>query len=66
MKNDHKLREEKNSPDFVVSCTVTHFEIPPPQSFVRNEVVVQKGHNLEEPKKFYKITGSRTAKDGRA
>jgi tetratricopeptide (TPR) repeat protein len=58
MKNDHKLREEKNSPDFVVSCTITHFEIPPPQSFVRNEVVVQKGHNLEEPKKFYKITGS--------
>ncbi len=58
LKNDHKLRVEKNSPDFVVSCTITHYEIPAPQSFVRNEVVVQKGHNLEEPKKFYKMTGS--------
>ena len=58
LKNDHKLRVEKNSPDFVVSCTITHYEIPAPQSFVRNEVVVQKGHNLEEPKKFYKVTGA--------
>lgn len=58
LKNDHRLKVEKNSPDFVVSCTVTHYEIPAPQSFVRNEVVVQKGHNLEEPKKFYKITGT--------
>ena len=58
LKNDHRLKVEKNSPDFVVSCTVTHYEIPAPQSFVRNEVVVQKGHNLEEPKKFYKITGA--------
>ncbi|HST10530.1 MAG TPA: hypothetical protein VLL05_09130, partial [Terriglobales bacterium] len=58
MKNDHKLRVEKNSPDFVVTCTITHYEIPAPQSFVRNEVVVQKGHNLEEPKKFYKMTGA--------
>ena len=58
LKNDHRLKVEKNSPDFVVACTVTHYEIPAPQSFVRNEVVVQKGHNLEEPKKFYKITGA--------
>jgi tetratricopeptide (TPR) repeat protein len=58
MKNDHKLRVDKNSPDFVVTCTITHYEIPAPQSFVRNEVVVQKGHNLEEPKKFYKMTGA--------
>ena len=58
LKNDHKLRVEKNSPDFVVSCTITHYEIPAPQAFVRNEVVVQKGHNLEEPKKFYKVTGA--------
>jgi tetratricopeptide (TPR) repeat protein len=42
----------------VVACSITHFDIPAPQAFVRNEVVVQKGHNLEEPKKFYKITGS--------
>jgi hypothetical protein len=58
LKNDHRLKVEKNSPDFVVSCTITHYEIPAPQSFVRNEVVVQKGHNLEEPKKFYKVTGA--------
>ena len=58
LKNDHRLKVEKNSPDFVVSCTITHYEIPAPQSFVRNEVVVQKGHNLEEPKKFYKVTGT--------
>jgi tetratricopeptide (TPR) repeat protein len=58
LKNDHRLHVEKNSPDFVVSCTITHYEIPAPQSFVRNEVVVQKGHSLEEPKKLYKVTGT--------
>lgn len=58
LKNDHRLKVEKNSPDFVVSCTITHYEIPAPQPFVRNEVVMQKGHNLEEPKKFYKVTGT--------
>ena len=58
LKNDHRMKVEKNSPDFVVSCTITHFEIPAPESFVRNEVVMQKGHSLEEPKKFYKVTGN--------
>ena len=57
LKNDHRLRVEKGNPDFVVSCTITHFDTPAPQSFVRNEVVMQKGHSLEEPKKLYKVTG---------
>jgi len=57
-KNDKNLHEEKNTPDEVISCTVTAFETPPPQSFSRNEVVMQKGHSLEEPKKYNKITGN--------
>ena len=58
LKNDHRLKVEKNSPDFVVSCNLTHFEIPAPQSFAHNEVVMQKGHALEVPKQFYKISGT--------
>ena len=58
LKNDKRLHVEKNSPGLLVSCTITHYEIPPPQSFTRNEVVLQKGHNVEEPKRFYKVTGA--------
>lgn len=57
-KNDKNLHEEKSTPDEVISCTVTVFETPPPQSFSRNEVVMQKGHSIEEPKKYNKITGN--------
>ena len=57
-KNDKNLHEEKTTPDEVISCTVTAFETPPPQSFSRNEVVMQKGHSLEEPKKYNKIIGN--------
>ncbi len=57
-KNDKNLHEEKSTPDEVITCTVTAFETPPPQSFSRNEVVMQKGHSLEEPKKYNKITGN--------
>ena len=59
-KNDKNLHQEKNAPDEVISCTVTAFETPPPQTFSRNEVVMQKGHNIEEPKQFYKVTGNLT------
>jgi tetratricopeptide (TPR) repeat protein len=57
LKNDKRLHVEKNSPGLLVTCTITHYEMPPPQSFTRNEVVLQKGHNVEEPKRFYKVTG---------
>ena len=57
LKNDKRLHVEKNSPGLLVICTITHYEMPPPQSFTRNEVVLQKGHNVEEPKRFYKVTG---------
>jgi hypothetical protein len=58
LKNDKRLHAEKNSPGLLVSCTITHYEIPPPQPFTRNEVVLQKGHNVQEPKRFYKVTGA--------
>jgi len=58
LKHDKRLHAEKNSPDLLISCTITNYETPPPQAFTRNEVVVQKGHSLEEPKKFYKVTGA--------
>ena len=57
LKNDSRLHVEKSSPELLISCTVTHFEIPPPQSFTRNEVVLEKGHSLEEPRRYYKVTG---------
>jgi hypothetical protein len=58
LKHDKRLHVEKNSPELLVSCTITNYEIPPPQSFTRNEVVLQKGHSIEEPKRFYKVTGA--------
>jgi hypothetical protein len=58
LKNDTRLHAEKGSPELLISCSITHFEIPPPQSFTRNEVVLQKGHSVEEPRKFYKVTGA--------
>lgn len=57
-KSDSRLRAEKSSSDLMIACTITHFETPPPQTFSRNEVVLQKGHSLEEAKKFYKVTGA--------
>lgn len=57
-KSDTHLRSEKSSPDLLISCAITHFEIPPPQTFSRNEVVLQKGHSLEEAQAFYKVTGA--------
>jgi hypothetical protein len=58
LKNDSKLHAETKSPEFVISCSITHFEIPPPQSFTRNEVVLEKGHSVEEPRKYYKVKGA--------
>ena len=67
-KGNSLLGVDQNSPGVVISCAVTRFEIPPPQSFTRNEVVLEKGHSLEEPKKFYKVSGTLEvayqAKDG--
>ena len=46
------------------------FQIPPPLVFTRNEVVLQKGQSLEQPRQYYKVTGSVSvtyqAKDGQA
>jgi hypothetical protein len=58
LKNDTRLHAEKGSPEVLISCSITHFEIPPPQSFTRKEVVLEKGHSVEEPIKFYKVTGA--------
>ena len=57
-KEDKRIRIQKTSADAVVTCLITEFQTPPPQSFTRNEIVLQKGHDLEEPKKYYKVTGS--------
>jgi hypothetical protein len=57
-KYDKKLQIKETSPDETIRCTVMTFQIPPPTPYTRNEVVMQKGHNLEEPRQFYKVTGS--------
>ena len=58
LKNDSKLHAEAKSPEFVISCSITHFEIPAPQTFTRNEVVLEKGHSIQEPRKYYKVKGA--------
>jgi hypothetical protein len=58
LKDNNRLHADKNAPGLVISCNITHFEIPKAQSFTRNEVVLQKGHNFEQPKKFYKMSGT--------
>jgi hypothetical protein len=70
LKDNNRLHVEKSTPGVVISCTITHYEIPPPQSFTRDEVVLQKSRNIEQPKKFYKVSGTLEvayqAKDGRS
>jgi uncharacterized membrane protein YgcG len=73
LKNNDKLRSESNSPELVVNCVVTNFSTPDPQPFTRNEVIMQKGKQLEQPVQYKKITGNlevsyqaRDPKSGRA
>jgi hypothetical protein len=69
-KYDKNLQVKETSPDEVIHCTIMTFQIPPPVVFTRNEVVLQKGQSLEQPRQFYKVTGSVSvtyqAKDGQA
>ena len=58
LKNDNKLHAEANSQELLINCTVTNFSVPPPQPFTRNEVIMQKGKQLEQPVQYNKITGS--------
>jgi hypothetical protein len=69
-KYDKKLQVKAASPDEVIHCTIMTFQIPPPVSYTRNEVVMQKGKSLEQPVQYYKVTGTVSvtyqAKDGQA
>jgi hypothetical protein len=58
LKNDSKLHAEPSSQELLINCTVTNFSVPPPQPFTRNEVIMQKGKQLEQPVQYNKITGS--------
>jgi hypothetical protein len=58
LKNDNKLHADPNSQELLVNCTITNFSVPPPQPFTRNEVIMQKGKQLEQPVQYNKITGS--------
>lgn len=67
-KYDKNLQAKKTAADEVIRCTIMELQIPPPTPYIRNEVVLQKGHSLEEPRQYYKVTGSLSltyqAKDG--
>jgi hypothetical protein len=56
-KDDRRLQEEKNSADLVISCTITHYEVPPPQTSTRSEAVLQNGHMVQVPKQYYRLIG---------
>lgn len=58
LKDNDKLRADANSTELAIVCTVTNFSVPPPAQFTRNEVVMEKGKQLEQPVKYNKITGS--------
>lgn len=70
LKDNDKLRADANSTELAISCIVTNFSVPPPTQFTRNEVVMEKGKQLEQPVQYNKITGSLEvsyqAKDPRA
>jgi hypothetical protein len=69
-KYDHKLQVKPSSPDELIRCTITTFQIPPPVSYVRNEVMLQKGRSSQQPVQYYKVTGSLSvtyqARDGQS
>lgn len=69
-KYDKKLQVKTTSPDETVHCTITTFQIPPPVTYTRNEMVFQKGKNMEQPVMYYKVTGAVNvayqAKDGQS
>jgi len=58
-RENDKLHLDKNSPDLKIVCSVTSFETPPPTTFSRNEVAMQK-NSVEKPKQYYKVTGTLT------
>jgi hypothetical protein len=58
LKDNGKLRADANSTELSIYCTVTNFSVPAPTEFTRNEVVMEKGKQLEQPVKYNKITGS--------
>ncbi len=58
LKDNDKFKVDAGSPELVVSCTVISFAMPPPQPFTRNEVVIEKGKQVEQPVKYNKITGA--------
>src|SRR5450432_2561431 len=58
LKDNDKLRADANSTELAIVCTVTNFSVPPPTQFTRNEVVMQKGKQIEQPVQYNKITGA--------
>jgi hypothetical protein len=58
LKDNDKLRADPNSQELAINCTILNFSTPPKQQFTRNEVVMQKGKQLEQPVKYDKITGN--------
>jgi hypothetical protein len=69
-KYDKKLKVKAALPDEVIHCTIMTFQIPPAVSSARNEAVPQKGQSSEQPRQYYKVTGSVSVtyqvKDGQA
>ncbi len=58
LKNDNSLRLDMTSPAVVISCTITNFDVPPRQTYSRNEVVFEKGKPVQKPKTYYKVIGA--------
>jgi hypothetical protein len=43
LKNDKNLTPDKTAPAITITCTITHYETPPPRPFIRQESSYQGG-----------------------
>jgi hypothetical protein len=55
--DDKRLQEDKTSPDMAITATITHYEIPPPQTSTRTETELQKGKMVQVPRQYYRLIG---------
>jgi hypothetical protein len=58
LKNDKNLTPDKTAPAITISCTITHYETPPPQAFVRQEWVSQNGKVVQANVNYNHFSGA--------
>jgi hypothetical protein len=57
LKNEKSLRVDNTSPAITISCAITNFQTPPPQTITRNQTVFEKKKPVQKPTNYYEVTG---------